>query len=349
MTLYIRDGSRFNVTADANIDIHNTLPAGNYTVKFDDFRKCYYLDQVEAFRPVKKVYGNCQSRSTRIINTFLERESSTGVVLNGEKGSGKTLLARQLSMDLAEQGVPTIIINSDYCGDLFNQFIQSIAQPAVILFDEFEKVYDKEHQEQILTLFDGVYPTKKLFVLTCNDKYRIDSHMRNRPGRIYYMIDFAGLDREFIAEYCQDNLVDASKAAGVMTISALFSEFNFDSLKALVEEMNRYNETAADAIQMLNAKPTTDDSGRYDTVMTNKEGEVLPLSSNVWNGNPLRNPKLGIWTDYPDGDKDFYTEFHVGDLVKVDADNGCMIFRNADGFTWTFKRQSIVAFNYHAL
>lgn len=348
MTFFIRDGSRFNLTADANIDIHNTLPVGNYTVKFDDFRKCYYLDQVDDFKPLKKVYGNCLSRAERIVRTFLGREASTGVMLNGEKGSGKTLLARQLSLELAKQDVPTIIINEAYCGDLFNQFIQSITQEAVILFDEFEKVYDKDDQEKILTLFDGVYPTKKLFILTCNDKYRIDSHMRNRPGRIYYMIDFVGLEKEFIEEYCQDNLVDKDQTNGVITMSALFAEFNFDMLKALVEEMNRYNESAADAIQMLNAKPTTDDSGRYDTVLTDKGGKVIPTNNETWSGNPLKNTKLGTWTDLPDGNDDFYAEFFMSDLKKVDAEQETLVFINKDGLTWTFKRQRLAGFNYHA-
>ena len=30
-------------------------------------------------------------------------------------------------------------------------------------------------QTHVLTLLDGVFPSRKLFVLTCNDKYRIDA------------------------------------------------------------------------------------------------------------------------------------------------------------------------------
>ena len=165
----------------------------------------------------------------------MDRDASTGVMLTGEKGSGKTLLAKNVSFEAAKQGIPTIIINAAWCGDAFNSLIQSIEQPAIILFDEFEKVYDKDDQQQILTLLDGVFPSKKLFVLTCNDKWRVDVHMRNRPGRIYYMLDFAGLDHDFIRDYCADNLKAQEHTEAVCKISSLFDEFNFDMLKALID------------------------------------------------------------------------------------------------------------------
>ena len=54
-------------------------------------------------------------------------------------------------MSLAAQDVPTIVINAPWKGDKFNTFIQAIEQPCAILFDEFEKVYDRDDQEKILT------------------------------------------------------------------------------------------------------------------------------------------------------------------------------------------------------
>ena len=56
------------------------------------------------------------------------------------------------------------------------------------------------NQDAMLTLLDGVYPAKMLFLLTTNDKYKVSNHMRNRPGRIYYVIDFEGLSSDFIRE-----------------------------------------------------------------------------------------------------------------------------------------------------
>jgi hypothetical protein len=38
-------------------------------------------------------------------------------------------------------GVSTIVMNEPWSGERFNAFIQSIRQPCIMLFDEFEKVY----------------------------------------------------------------------------------------------------------------------------------------------------------------------------------------------------------------
>jgi hypothetical protein len=228
----MKSGTRFNVSTKEAMDLHEHLPAGNYTVKFDKMAGCFYLEQIESFEIRGKIYGDTRKQSQRILNTFNDRTASTGVMLTGEKGSGKTLLAKLLAVTAAEVGVPTIVINEPWCGEGFNSFMQMIEQPTVILFDEFEKVYDKDDQEKMLTLLDGVYPSKKLFILTCNDKWRVDSHMRNRPGRIFYSLDFKGLEQDFIMEYCADNLDNADHIASVCRVAAMFDQFNFDMLKA---------------------------------------------------------------------------------------------------------------------
>ena len=186
MTYFLKSGNTFRVSSKEAMDLHEHLPAGNYVIKKDMFENLF-LEHIDSFEIKGKRYGDLNRNCDRILNTFLDRPATTGVMLAGEKGSGKSLLAKAVSLQAAAQGIPTIVINSPFCGDKFNAFIQSIEQPVVILFDEFEKVYDSQEQEAILTLLDGVFPSKKLFMLTCNDKWRIDQHMRNRPGRIYYM------------------------------------------------------------------------------------------------------------------------------------------------------------------
>lgn len=288
MSYFIRQGSRLSVSDDANLEVHRTLPAGNYTVKLNPMTG-FYLETVDAFPSLGKIYGNTMKFANRIMATFKDRPSTTGVLLSGEKGSGKTLLAKIISQMGAEVGYPTLTINQALHGEDFNKFIQTIDVPAIIIFDEFEKIYDDEAQQSLLTLFDGMYPTKKLFVMTCNDKWRIDSHMRNRPGRIFYALDFSGLDIDFIREYCEDNLKNKEHIESVCRASVLFSQFNFDMLKALVEEMNRFNEPAQDAMFMLNAKPQSSDNTTYDlTVFVN--GKVLDQTAfhpHSWRGNPM--------------------------------------------------------------
>ena len=152
MTYFLKSGTRFNVSTKEALDLHEQLPVGNYTVKFDKMAGCFYLEQIDGFEIKGKIYGETRKQSQRILNTFHDRTASTGVLLTGEKGSGKTLLAKMLSVTAAESAIPTIVINEPWCGEGFNAFMQTIEQPTVILFDEFEKVYDKEDQEKMLIL-----------------------------------------------------------------------------------------------------------------------------------------------------------------------------------------------------
>lgn len=290
-TIFHQNGTSFTVHKKENVVLHDYLPVGNYTIKITPSGSLY-LECIDAFTLPTKRYGDNIKNSERIVNTFMSRQSGTGVLLTGEKGSGKSLLAKSISVDIAAKyNVPTIVINNPLAGETFNQFIQSIDQPCVILFDEFEKVYDKDEQQLLLTLLDGTYSSKKLFLLTSNNKWAVDQHMRNRPGRIFYMLEFEGLEASFVKEYCEDTLINKDAVAQVMNMSGVFTQFNFDMLKALVEEMNRYGESVADAMKMLNAKPEYSDAVEFKvqlyTITADGQRVACRMDDEHWKGNPL--------------------------------------------------------------
>lgn len=348
MTYFMRSGSRFNVSTKEAMDLHDQLPVGTYTVKFDKMSNCFYLEAIDNFEIKGKIYGDTRRNTDRILNTFNDRTASTGVMLTGEKGSGKTLLAKMLSVTAAQKGIPTIVINEPWCGEGFNSFMQMIEQPTVILFDEFEKVYDREDQEKMLTLLDGVYPSKKLFVLTCNDKWRVDGHMRNRPGRVYYMLEFKGLEQDFIIEYCDDNLKNKNNIAGVCKIATLFDQFNFDMLKAMVEEMNRYNETAQETMKILNTRPEFSGEAKYKISLQVDGLDVPEEHTEIeWTGNPLTQTIVIDYKVYDntvisdDGKPDFDWEcvrFVNTDLKQVDSQTGKFTFINDDSDRITLSK-----------
>jgi hypothetical protein len=353
MSYFLKSGNTFKVSTKEALDLHDRLPAGTYTVGFDKMNSIFFLEKIEDFEIKGKVYGNHTRNADRILRTFLDRPNSTGVMLTGEKGSGKTLLSKQISIDGANQGIPTIVINQPWCGEGFNAFIQMIDQPTIVVFDEFEKVYDRDDQEKMLTLLDGVYPSKKLFMITCNDKWRVDSHMRNRPGRIYYMIDFKGLDQEFIIEYCEDNLKAKEHIGTICRIASLFDQFNFDMLKAMVEEMNRYNETPQEVLKLLNAKPEFSDESKYKVELQVKGIDIIQdkLEITEWHGNPLvKSVHLDYKGDEDDeGDWNWESvRFSNNDLKQVDPNTNKFVFMNDEGARLVLTKVKEKTWHYDA-
>lgn len=345
MAYFLKSGSSYRVTSKEALDLHELLPAGTYSVLQDPFGN-FYLDAIDSFVIPSKLYGTTTRHTDRIIKTFNDRPKSTGVLLNGEKGSGKTLLAMNISVEAAKLGVPTIVINRGWTDESFFKLLQDIEQPCILLFDEFEKVYEDHDQEKILTLLDGVYGSKKLYLFTVNDKWKVNQHMRNRPGRIFYLLDFAGLEMEFIREYCKDNLDKKNQkyTENVCNLSALFSQFNFDMLKALVEEMNRYGEDPATVLQILNAKPELDSGANYKMKIEHK-GKVIDnecVHGDTFRGNPitqsgirvnfLTNPKTDRWTDIM---------FKQENIKSFDAKAGEYVFeQNGSKLTLTRIREN---------
>lgn len=356
MTYFLKQGNTYKVSKKEALDLKERLPAGNYVIKKNEMTGEMYLEQIDRFEFKGKVYGDTNRRADRILYAFEDRPATTGVMLTGEKGSGKTLLAKMLSIKGYEKDIPTIVINQPWCGEGFNAFIQSIEQPVIVVFDEFEKVYDEQEQEMMLTLLDGVYPTKKLFVLTCNDKWRVNQHMRNRPGRIFYSLEYKGLESDFIREYCEDNLKAKEHIEKIVGIAGTFGQFNFDMLKALVEEMNRFGETPQEAMQMLNAKPEYSEESRYKVklLVNGEELSETNFEEKEWCGNPL-NKRVHInYKNFfepteenaePEWDWESMT-FEPANLKKIDDNGNKYVFVASNGNTLVLTKVKEQGYRY---
>ena len=343
-TTFAYNGSHVSISNSNDVAVmKDKLDVGTYALKFDQDSGKFYLDIIEDFEISHTLYGDIDHNADRILSTFLDRGKSTGVLLTGEKGMGKSLLLKQTCIKAKSLGIPTIVINTPFLGETFNQFIQAVSiHPVLIIFDEFEKIYniaeDRHCQGKLLTLLDGTYNSNSLFIFTSNDRYGIDTHMINRPGRIFYLFKYNTLDEEVVKQYCQDKLIDKSKIQSVISLSKIISNFNFDSLASLIQEMNRYNETVEQVLGYLNIE-IQNSQRRYDMKLHVGDFKVYDYQTEI---SPLTQKKT-FCIDEGDGkevikhfkDKfnidlnevNFSLEFTPDDIVNFDKDSGNVVSR----------------------
>lgn len=167
-----------------------------------------------------------------------------GVILSGVKGAGKSLFARKLAEEARKDNLPTLIINKKI--DSLANYISSIDQECIVLFDEFDKTYtyDKKNEEdpqnELLSLFDGIDNGKKLYVLTCNDISKISEFYINRPGRFHYHFIINAPDSNDIVEYLHDNLTvyDEDEVKKLVSVSKIIN-LTYDILRSICFELNQ--------------------------------------------------------------------------------------------------------------
>lgn len=293
MSKYIQNGSAFSIASELSTIVHDRLPPGNYTIQVPQMG-APFLERMPGFALPSKVYGNTDDMARRILQTYLSRDVNTGALLYGDKGSGKSLTARTVCTMAAKIGIPTIIIGSPMAGQAFGQLLASVDQECVVFIDEFEKVYDDDAQEAMLSILDGVYASKKLFLLTANEMHRVGFYLRDRPGRIFYSIEFSGLSQQFVREYAEDRLIDKSKVEELVAISAMSGSISFDVLQAIVEEANRYGESIKDALRYLNGRPTRGGGGRHRVELFKGGEEVEKFSPKFLDWSPMTVDSVSV-------------------------------------------------------
>lgn len=203
--MFLKQNDVFTLVGEATTCIEQ-LPPFVFKISFNDDR-FFLTKENDKFVMPDKVYDFERDTIEYFKKTIQNNPNNTGILLNGEKGSGKSFTAKTLCNEL---NIPVIIIeNFGHKNlDMF-KFLTSIHQTCIFLIDEFEKKFSKGNdevkgeQQQLLSFMDGMYNTehKKIFILTTNNKY-IDENLISRPSRIRYAKEFKSfVDKEFIYEF----------------------------------------------------------------------------------------------------------------------------------------------------
>lgn len=239
----VNTGNIFRVY-DNSMQTFNSLPKQCYTVKFDK-QTGFFLETYSDIVIGEKIYGVHQEKVDKVLNAFALFQRNLGVILSGDKGIGKSLCVKMLAQQSIEKGYPVIVINTYLPG--IADYLTTIEQEVVILFDEFDKTFSNgnsnrdsmnDPQTEMLTLFDGISQGKKLFIVTCNELTNLNNYLVNRPGRFHYHFRFDYPTADEIREYLQDK-IDREYYGEIDKVIAFSRKvsLNYDCLRAIAFEL----------------------------------------------------------------------------------------------------------------
>ena len=253
----VSSGAKYMIYDDY-VMTYKELPAKTFRAAFNKMTGPY-LVEAPNLSVKEKAYGGYDTKVEKVMNRFGEFNRSLGVILSGKKGIGKSFFTRMLADKAVKSGMPVIIVDGAFPGLV--QFIDSIEQEVMVLFDEFDKTFvsldddgdcDTSIQDSLLSMFDGISQGKKLFVITCNEIDRLSEYLVNRPGRFHFHFRFLYPSADEVAEYLHDKLNEKywDEIAAVVSFTQR-TNLNYDCLRAIATELNA-GESFENAIVDLN-------------------------------------------------------------------------------------------------
>ena len=237
----VKSGASLQIYGN-EIETYSNIPVGYYDICFNKMSGFYLSEREDLLIKEKTIYGNYKDKVDKVFTSFDTVDRNFGIILSGNKGIGKSLFVKILANKAIDKQYPVLVASEFIPG--ISDFISSIHQTVVDIFDEFEKTYKKtedgfDPQEMMLSLFDGIDSGKKLFAITCNDIDKINPYFKNRPGRFHYHFKLKNPSLQEIEYYCKDNLKEEYYPL-IQKIKGLSYSvpISYDILRALCFELN---------------------------------------------------------------------------------------------------------------
>lgn len=338
MATYMQTGSTVQISADGAFTMYDKLPAGVYNIIVQPMQPpC--LQFREPLSMPKKVYGDLDTITNHVLTAFEQRSSNTGVLLSGMKGSGKTLIARNISNKLLAQGIPTIVVPPTMINPGVIAFLQMISSPCMLLFDEIDKIPGNNDDircatDCMLGFLDGLCIGKKLSVLTVNERDRVNCNFLDRPGRILYHYKFDGITPDTAKQFCMDKLDDKTHWKALERIVSFSRNLSFDMLQAIVEECNRFKCTPTDALKVLNVTPTISGYFEYEVIAENGRkvlwNKYQHLQLNFERDPYWIRPQFAVETPKSEITEEISAQHCIYDSYHVNGND----YRAAEGCAW---------------
>lgn len=234
--IWLQDGNVFSQGSATTVSHPEGLPKGIYEVKVS--MTGFYLSKIaESFTFDYKLYGLNQKFIDYVLKTYDNTTGNLGVLLDGIKGTGKTVVAKELCNRLQ---LPVILVQSmgvDTNSKLIKYLSTSIDFDCIFFFDEYEKEF--KSSSDVLSFMDGTYNSiyRKVFLLTTNE-LNVDPNLLGRPSRIRYKKSFSNLSEEVTREILNDILEDKTAIEKVIELTHSMNIITIDLIKAIATEIN---------------------------------------------------------------------------------------------------------------
>ena len=233
--IWLQDGNVFSQGSATTVSHPEGLPKGIYEVKVS--MTGFYLSKIaESFAFDYKLYGLNQKFIDYVLKTYENTTGNLGVLLDGIKGTGKTVTAKELCNNLQ---LPVILVQSmgDSNDKLIKYLSTTINFDCIFFFDEYEKEF--KDSSDVLSFMDGTYNSiyRKIFLLTTNE-LNVDSNLLGRPSRIRYKKSFSNLSEEVTREILNDILKDKTAIEKVIELTHSMNIITIDLIKAIATEIN---------------------------------------------------------------------------------------------------------------
>ena len=262
--VFLKRGNFYNME-EGNFTVADSLDEGVYKIHRNPMTGELFLEKIsQSFDFGFKLYGIDEKLVSHVVNTYNKQESkhNIGVLLNGAKGTGKTVTAKYICNKL---GLPVIICDTPYDGLPF--FLASIGHDCVFFFDEFEKNFrvdcgDGNNDcagEDLLSIMDGVYNSSHchIFLLTTNE-LKVNDNLISRPSRVRYLKSFGDvMSRKILEEFVDDNLVKKEYKEEIMAFVDTLTMATIDIVKSIVDEVNLHDVHVDEFKNFFNVKEAT--------------------------------------------------------------------------------------------
>jgi hypothetical protein len=289
--MYLKQGKEVFDLSDYSIleNIDNKV----YSFGFHQFKGCFLQEENDLTVP-DPLFDVDKGFREIVLKSFENNQFSTGVILSGDKGTGKTVCAKLLCI---ESGLPVILIKDSVLQSISSDFFNFINKlpKCVIFIDEFEKNfklsdYDEDNkkitQEMFLTTLDGFNNnSKKLFIFTVNEN--VSTYLINRPSRIRWFKDYSGVSNELF-DIIAEKTLNNKEFKEDLENNIDLNDCNIDIIVSIIKEINIQDKKYSEFKDFFNYR-TENNLWKISKLVDGQE-LFISFTKNVWkrNGNNLR-------------------------------------------------------------